>query len=242
MTPPSEPTARSAPLQRSRALSSAEIGVVADLELHPEALQRSRALSSAEISAPPHARPPTGHASTEPRSFERGDDGVNGLSPIRVAASTEPRSFERGDSGHPIFSNTCASLQRSRALSSAEIRAWPPALPAQPRFNGAALFRARRYDREPSRVSLFDALQRSRALSSAEMIAPASWSPRASQLQRSRALSSAEMREGDGDVTLGISFNGAALFRARRCIAQVEAGADLEALQRSRALSSAEIR
>ena len=63
-----------------------------------------------------------GDASTEPRSFERGDPGekLNVLS--SKYASTEPRSFERGDKPQlPRGSAAATALQRSRALSSAEM-------------------------------------------------------------------------------------------------------------------------
>src|SRR5690606_16533541 len=108
-------------LQRSRALSSAEIRRTMTPEITKDQLQRSRALSSAEMPQSGLWRRPQRPASTEPRSFERGDVlgrseeivsclGFNGAALFRArrchaaelvkdsaAASTEPRSFERGD-------------------------------------------------------------------------------------------------------------------------------------------------
>mgnify|MGYP001501825057 CR=1 FL=1 len=108
-------------------------------------------------------------ASTEPRSFERGDCAARGGAPRDGRASTEPRSFERGDTAGAWAAFFLALLQRSRALSSAEIRG---------------------------------ATTRNRTRS---------------KLQRSRALSSAEMPAKRTGGNRGIRFNGAALFRARRC-------------------------
>ena len=84
-------------------------------------LQRSRALSSAEIA---RALPGAGQpilASTEPRSFERGDKSGELIAIVALRASTEPRSFERGDSVSVADDGSALKLQRSRALSSAEI-------------------------------------------------------------------------------------------------------------------------
>ena len=108
-------------LQRSRALSSAEMNTHSSIACGVMSLQRSRALSSAEIIPKTDAAVSLGGASTEPRSFERGDRPT--LLPRRRLrlASTEPRSFERGDTSR----NFAARLGSSG-------------------FNGAALFRARR--------------------------------------------------------------------------------------------------
>ncbi len=131
-------------------------------------------------------------------------------------ASTGPRSFERGIINFKIHPKLNKSLQRGRALSSAELRfktlGEMPKAPASTgprsferginpgenqaddphaRFNGAALFRARNYGvKIGDRVQLncFNGAALFRARNS-------SWSCRS-------AASSA-------------SFNGAALFRAR---------------------------
>ena len=60
-------------LQRSRALSSAEIRDEWGNLVTCDKLQRSRALSSAEIEHYTKEWFAPLHASTEPRSFERGD-------------------------------------------------------------------------------------------------------------------------------------------------------------------------
>ena len=108
-------------LQRGRALSSAEMAGQPSLARPPIMLQRGRALSSAEMCLACPTRSLPTFASTGPRSFERGDlqghradDGV-------PDASTGPRSFERGD---------MAARIRGKRMRG--------------RFNGAALFRARR--------------------------------------------------------------------------------------------------
>ena len=60
-------------------------------------------------------------------------------------ASTEPRSFERGDRARELPGVHHYPLQRSRALSSAEMLLGRTAARGANRFNGAALFRARRF-------------------------------------------------------------------------------------------------
>ena len=158
-------------LQRSRALSSAEMACARTISACSVSLQRSRALSSAEIISKLRHHRSHRQASTEPRSFERGDmlpipeggtgsPGFNGAALFRArrypphaaynhrsnTASTEPRSFERGDSGRAAPAPASRLLlQRSRALSSAEISNSCLVSPVQ------------------------GMLQRSRALSSAEM-------------------------------------------------------------------------
>ena len=187
-------------------------------------LQRSRALSSAEMAAWFERRAPDSRASTEPRSFERGDappalasdfrlfklqrsralSSAEMLPPVRSsarrsAASTEPRSFERGDGS--------AREIHSRGFYG---------------FNGAALFRARRYHRHllrPDEGCRFNGA----ALFRARRFLPAAVRPEStSQLQRSRALSSAEMSPAAPQPACAIErFNGAALFRARRSFARI---------------------
>ncbi len=112
-------------------------------------------------------------ASTGPRSFERGGERwLRAMEAISDSlASTGPRSFERG--GHP-------------ALPEIHRRLW--------RFNGAALFRARRCCRQgrstPPTAGRFNGAALFRARRCAI---------------RARIFSSTRC------------FNGAALFRARRC-------------------------
>ena len=59
-------------------------------------------------------------ASTEPRSFERGNRQLQATPAALDPASTEPRSFERGNDGHVILPDAVWVLQRSRVLSNAE--------------------------------------------------------------------------------------------------------------------------
>ena len=156
-------------------------------------------------------------------------------------------------------------LQRSRALSSAEIVPQLRLAPRLVRFNGAALFRARRSATDARTKGWSSLLQRSRALSSAEIRTVCSKSPVLCSLQRSRALSSAEIPDCCACRSSQSGFNGAALFRARRCLrsggahehslasteprsfergdsrARRRSGARCSGLQRSRALSSAEM-
>ena len=231
----------SRPLQRSRALSSAEMSSPSSPTMPKTSLQRSRALSSAEICADCRKlciKPLRFNGAALFRA-RRWRDGTG----ERVAsgtASTEPRSFERGDDPSRQRAHRSKLLQRSRALSSAEIRRGLCVRSKGQRFNGAALFRARRSGHCFRLDATKSMLQRSRALSSAEMSPRgrhehlqelASTEPRSFErgdekivsartsidlLQRSRALSSAEI---DRPLLMPVdqrSFNGAALFRARR--------------------------
>ena len=156
-------------------------------------------------------------ASTEPRSFERGDGAYREALGNAVMASTEPRSFERGDITKVSSPRCGLGLQRSRALSSAEM--------ASSRAGACS----------PAR------LQRSRALSSAEICTEGGELFDVCKLQRSRALSSAEIQHRRCRRLRRSGFNGAALFRARRSGEGLRADLHARVLQRSRALSSAEM-
>ena len=154
-------------LQRSRALSSAEMATISPrskaargfngaalfrarrwrfhmLEFVHVMLQRSRALSSAEM-AISHAGVRSRDASTEPRSFERGDPPPQLLQQPRTPASTEPRSFERGDDdeGDGEGLQRLASTE-PRSFERGDSQAIVQPMPGLSGFNGAALFRARR--------------------------------------------------------------------------------------------------
>ena len=110
-------------------------------------LQRGRAHASAEI---PHKAPekhaPT-HASTGPRSRERGDPDASGCREGDAQASTGPRSRERGDNIRSnciyqrFFGFNGAALTRARRSRPST---WTGMMRAC--FNGAALTRARRLD------------------------------------------------------------------------------------------------
>ena len=204
-------------LQRSRALSSAEIlpaifgGRVIDM------LQRSRALSSAEILSECDLVAHPTLASTEPRSFERGDGPLGARCEPRVNASTEPRSFERGDRLAQEFhhlQNHYASTE-PRSFERGDLFCHLGRCYIEP-----ASTEPRSFERGDDANFYADAglpkLQRSRALSSAEMDTAPIVAAENATLQRSRALSSAEIRRGRVSKRSGLSFNGAALFRARR--------------------------
>ena len=156
-------------------------------------LQRSRVLSNAEtgkILRPHHA---ASLASTEPRSFERGNHSLSGKSTATTirfngaaffrtrkrqhdrrasrhfCASTEPRSFERGNTA-PDPAGTAAHRCFNGA---AFFRTRKPICQGQPRraagsFNGAAFFRTRKRLRSTARQPMPLLLQRSRVLSNAE--------------------------------------------------------------------------
>ena len=111
----------SARLQRSRVLSNAETRVVFGLKngLTP-GLQRSRVLSNAETQITPRAVRLRLDASTEPRSFERGNALIERENDRLTKASTEPRSFERGNPTITSSRSRATTLQRSRVLSNAE--------------------------------------------------------------------------------------------------------------------------
>ena len=158
-------------LQRSRALSSAEIYPSDKFREPKQPLQRSRALSSAEILPRNSAGSRQRLASTEPRSFERGD--------LRRGAGNQ--SVGHGFNGAALF--------RARRCAMPFIT--PPVSRAS--FNGAALFRARRSPGAEDSEPQGGALQRSRALSSAEIVLLRLLPILSKWLQRSRALSSAEI-------------------------------------------------
>ena len=180
------------PLQRSRALSSAEIhplrrGRPANRRFNGAALFRARRCRA------------TKRASG--RLF-----GFNGAALFRARrsgcvlvdarpdiASTEPRSFERGDVASLKRTHRVNELQRSRALSSAEMGS------------------AGRDDRE-----VCDASTEPRSFERGDRSCPKTMRFHA-LLQRSRALSSAEICNQRRAIVGGrAGFNGAALFRARR--------------------------
>ena len=109
-------------------------------------------------------------ASTEPRSFERGDilKALEGCE-IRLA-STEPRSFERGDPDpHPHESAPPPASTEPRSFERGDSPQFASVKLLPRRFNGAALFRARRCSGGLVLPPPPPSLQRSRALSSAEM-------------------------------------------------------------------------
>ncbi len=143
-------------------------------------LQRGRALSSAEIRPHPAAR-------TQFARLQRG----RALSSAEIAmcclplrppnrASTGPRSFERGDG----LAVGCGTAKRNR-------------------FNGAALFRARRFQPAQTRVATPanastdgapGASTGPRSFERGDLAKALHLNPRHASLQRGRALSSAEMR------------------------------------------------
>ena len=159
-----------------------------------------------------------------------------------ICASTGPRYFKRGGQG--TESGTVASIIR---------------------FNGAALFQARRYVAHGEVHLNMPVLQRGRAISSAEVQRGNSAVPLQPLLQRGRAISSAEVPTNGGIAWsrhcfngaalfqarrynprslwpgLWRGFNGAALFQARRCVAFGPLAIPVALLQRGRAISSAEV-
>ena len=184
-------------LQRSRALSSAEMrqrrlrkatritpfngaalfrarrsDVRREKITRADILQRSRALSSAEMSWTVRNQERWAFPSTEPRSFERGDLGgrrweFSGPRPFNGAALFRARRWSFFFSRVTLFTNP---------------------------FNGAALFRARRFLDEIGFIPNFRP----------------STEPRSFERGDRRRLSDSQIKTPP--------FNGAALFRARRCI------------------------
>ena len=130
-----------------------------------------------------------------PRSFERGDWSAALWPENPPPPSMGPRSFERGDS-FILFSS----------------------LFARDAFNGAALFRARRQfgqlrHRGPEQPPSMGP----RSFERGDTLDGCSWHPAGATLQWGRALSSAETGPPEPESEpLVNSFNGAALFRARR--------------------------
>ena len=145
---------------------------------------------------------------------------MHSLATASTCASMGPHSFERGDmKPWRLRARTWRPLQWGRTLSSAEISC----------ASSSALVAA--------------LLQWGRTLSSAEMKSTGSSRHSAFGLQWGRTLSSAEMlgesRRGFQDDD---GFNGAALFRARRCNLLHVLGPRHVRLQWGRTLSSAEMK
>ncbi len=180
-------------LQRGRALSSAERLSRATPWSRNSSLQRGRALSSAESERDAHGPRGEAHASTGPRSFERGEtlspaakakgdmlqrgralssaerhEGRD-ATPLQWWASTGPRSFERGELvlPHRLALQRLASTG-PRSFERGEAASAAESFTFHPCFNGAALFRARREAAMPWSQCIMRLLQRGRALSSAE--------------------------------------------------------------------------
>ena len=131
-------------------------------------LQWGRALTSAERGPAPQAEADARRASMGPRSHERGEITREGMRALMEAASMGPRSHERGEQLEAEIRRHEKKLQWGRALTSAESGnpgsgfvylyplQWGRALTSAescsrrrgvrsgPRFNGAALSRARR--------------------------------------------------------------------------------------------------
>ena len=164
--------------------------------------------------------------------------GVMGL-----IASMGPRSFERGDDrdGGPGW-NGILRLQWGRALSSAETRVPTRARQAGPRFNGAALFRARRLGYRPGAphrfrsfngAALFRARRQARILDKVVASCSPSMGPRSFERgdysvlctfgrifsrpsMGPRSFERGDLERATPWHTRFSPFNGAALFRARR--------------------------
>ncbi len=90
-------------------------------------------------------------ASTEPRSFDRGNPDRCGEGHRPRGASTEPRSFDRGNVKIVLaLVPSALMLQRSRGLSTAETMVEISGRSSTMRgFNGAAVFRPRKHGRGP---------------------------------------------------------------------------------------------
>ena len=208
-------------------------------------LQWGRALSSAEIGVDSVAAVVADTTSMGPRPFERGNfragaqpcqdpsPDFNGAAPFRARkfgekhfleaeqafTSMGPRPFERGNVRFPRDRQpkSSALLQWGRALSSAEIRNRCVARGRFAHFNGAAPFRARKFEIDADWLREQILLQWGRALSSAEIrttrshprsIGTTSMGPR--PFERGNSERSREARHRPA------YFNGAAPFRARK--------------------------
>ena len=212
---------RAAWLQRSRVLSNAETIRNPEGGARYVALQRSRVLSNAETVLVGSEVAAKRVASTEPRSFERGNPPWSEVPESTIVASTEPRSFERGNSaeeeradevregfngaaffrtrkpaGSSATPTVAGRLQRSRVLSNAETRQQIDGLIGRI----VASTEPRSFERgnpHPVRCSSqrHPKLQRSRVLSNAETPHKCLERPAYFQLQRSRVLSNAETGE-----------------------------------------------
>ena len=140
---PLRPLAPLLRLQRSHAPSSVESPPAPAAPAPSHGLQRSHAPSSVERSSCVVVFFPAVLASTEPRSFERGESGGFRGSGLHTLASTEPRSFERGETG--AAPRTAA---RSRSFNGATLlRAWRGLSPLGVRMGPEASTEPRSFER-----------------------------------------------------------------------------------------------
>ena len=142
-----------------------------------------------------------------------------GIAKSSEGASTGPRSFERGDCSNKKLIFCSMGCFNGAALFRARRFATIPTgiAPALPCFNGAALFRARRYPNSVRAYRHSMRLQRGRALSSAEIQGRCPLHP----VYRPASTGPRSFERGDSMppprwLLPRQGFNGAALFRARR--------------------------
>ena len=158
-------------------------------------------------------------ASTEPRSFERGNlIEIPLMNLSLVHASTEPRSFERGNpiERNPVLPVGEASTE-PRSFERGNCRRARPCPQTLTSFNGAAFFRTRKPKAAYNALPEGEALQRSRVLSNAE-------TPRIREADRRQLAASTEPRSfergnrraNDPRKAITAGFNGAAFFRTRK--------------------------
>ncbi len=173
---------RLAPLQRGRALSSADGQVIQRVRKNPMASTGPRSFERGWGSPAANAPAPVYLASTGPRSFERGWSLVLHYTKAEHAASTGPRSFERGWEVAPTIAWRCSCFNGAALFRARMGCPWRFRVSILLRFNGAALFRARMAVPTGLATTPGSALQRGRALSSADRRSPGGCRPLTSWL------------------------------------------------------------
>src|SRR5581483_10659319 len=177
-----------------------------------------------------------------PRSCERGNQVPPDAHMQTAPASMGPRSCERGNDLAWRAATAPDTLQWGRARASAEIR-WAA---RQSRWAASASMGPRSCERGNAvimgRVHILTiSLQWGRARASAEIGNFGHFNPCLPLLQWGRARASAEMRLNSLHARWCISFNGAALVRARKSWFDARAKASVNTLQWGRARASAEM-
>ena len=129
-----------------------------------------------------------------------------------------PGSFDPGSICASIARLPCTRLQWGRGLSTPEVyRPRPDGTNINGCFNGAGVFRPRKCPVSLRRCSKFKLLQWGRGLSTPEVFLLERPRPPKSALQWGRGLSTPEVSRSMSCVVRRPRFNGAGVFRPRKC-------------------------
>ncbi len=180
-------------------------------------LQWGRGLSTPEISYCRTMPSRSPGASMGPGSFDPGNSRLARHDPRRRSASMGPGSFDPGNRqrGRNVGKFQRASMgpgsfDPGNARSSFRRRT------DRPSFNGAGVFRPRKFAQMAKEDLLADALQWGRGLSTPEIACLWKSSLESIELQWGRGLSTPEMYTWRRQETRNRRFNGAGVFRPRK--------------------------